>query len=314
MNPTNRRVGKPQLLPDVMDMHAHEEGGGEEGAALPSTGEPAGRGAGESLGGAGSPAAAGGKRAPGPAMRALQAVLGFALVVGVSVSVAWAARHYVTHSPRFAVSEIEVRGAKMRPSEALAEEAGIAKGQNVFSVDLDEARARLGKDPWVREVTLARRLPGTVIIQVAEREAVAIVALGDLYLASHTGEIFKRIEPGDPSDLPIITGITPEAVADDRDGVAQSIRRALDLAGDYEHGPLAQRARLQEIHLARDGSTTLVVGGKSPIQLSLGEPPFRKKLDQAVRVMAELDRRGAKAEAIMLDNDTRPDRVVVRMR
>ncbi|HWL86182.1 MAG TPA: cell division protein, partial [Polyangiaceae bacterium] len=79
------------------------------------------------------------------------------------------------------------------------------------------------------------------------------------------------------------------------------------------HGPLAQKARLQEIHLARDGSTTLIVG-KNALQLALGDPPFRKKLDQAVRVMAELDRRGAKADAIMLDNDTRPERVVVRMR
>ncbi len=32
------------------------------------------------------------------------------------------------------------------------------------------------------------------------------------------------------------------------------------------------------------------------------------------RVVAELDRRGAKADAIMLDNDARPERVVVRMR
>jgi len=296
VNPSNRRVGKPQLLPDVMEIAA--AAGDPDLAGSPENPEPQ---------------SAPPERAPSPWLRALQVVLGFALVVGVSVSVAWAARHYVTHSPRFAVSEVEVLGAKTRTSETLLDEAGIAKGQNIFSVDLDEARARVSRDPWVREVTLARRLPGTVVIQIAEREAVAIVALGDLYLASHTGEIFKRIEPGDPSDLPIITGITPDAVADDREGVEQSIRRALDLAGDYEHGPLAQRARLQEIHLARDGSTTLIVG-KNALQLSLGDPPFRKKLDQAVRVMAELDRRGAKPDAIMLDNDARPDRVVVRMR
>ena len=50
------------------------------------------------------------------------------------------------------------------------------------------------------------------------------------------------------------------------------------------------------------------------MQLVLGGPPFRRKLDQAARVVAELDKRGAKADAIMLDNDTRPERVVVRMR
>jgi cell division protein FtsQ len=50
------------------------------------------------------------------------------------------------------------------------------------------------------------------------------------------------------------------------------------------------------------------------MQLVLGGPPFRRKLEQAARVVAELDKRGSKADAIMLDNDARPERVVVRMR
>ncbi len=58
---------------------------------------------------------------------------------------------------------------------------------------------------------------------------------------------------------------------------------------------------------------TLVVG-KNAVQLRMGPPPYRRKLEQAVRVVAELDRGGAKPDSIMLDNEARPDRVVVRMR
>ena len=58
---------------------------------------------------------------------------------------------------------------------------------------------------------------------------------------------------------------------------------------------------------------TLVVG-KNAVALRMGAPPYRRKLDQAIRVVAELDRRGAKPDSIMLDNEARPDRVVVRMR
>jgi cell division protein FtsQ len=67
------------------------------------------------------------------------------------------------------------------------------------------------------------------------------------------------------------------------------------------------------VHVEADGTYALVVG-KSAMQIVLGAPPFRRKLDQAARVVAELDKRGAKADSIMVDNDTRPDRVVVRMR
>ena len=62
-----------------------------------------------------------------------------------------------------------------------------------------------------------------------------------------------------------------------------------------------------------NGGFTLVVG-RSATELVLGGPPFRRKLEQAARVVAELEKRGAKADTIMLDNDPRPERVVVRMR
>jgi cell division protein FtsQ len=113
--------------------------------------------------------------------------------------------------------------------------------------------------------------------------------------------------------LPLVTGLRAESMTEDRDGTMRTIRRAIDLAAEFERMPLAKRAPLEEVHVEADGVFSLVVG-RSAIELVLGAPPFRRKLDQAARVVAELDKRGAKADAIMLDNDTRPDRVVVRMR
>jgi cell division protein FtsQ len=151
-------------------------------------------------------------------------------------------------------------------------------------------------------------------VQVSEREAAGLVAIGgETYLATRDGLIVKRLEPGDPTDLHVVTGIDPQKMVDDREGTQHTIRRALDLAFDYDRSPLAQRSPLEEVHVEETGDMTLIVG-KNAIMLKLGAAPFRKKLDQAVRVVAELDRRGAKPDAIMLDDDARPDRVVVRMR
>jgi cell division protein FtsQ len=294
--PSNRRIGRSRPPPDVLE---------EMDASAREADLDAAR------------AIAAAKRMPVPRPSRLgtiiRAVLGGALVVGVSVGVAWAARRHIVGSARFAVTEIVVSGAKRRTAEDLETEAGLTRGQNVFTVDLERVRARLLNDPWISDATLARRLPGTILVQVTEREAGAIVALDGTYLASRDGEIFKRFEVGDPTDLPIITGIASDQVAEDRDGVTSMIRRAQDLASDYEHGPLAERAPLEEIHLGRDGTVNLVVG-KDAIGIALGDPPFRRKLDEAARVLAELDRRGAKAETIMIDNLARPERVVVRMR
>ncbi len=250
---------------------------------------------------------------PSRVLPVLRTAFGVILVAGVSVAVAWVARRHVMTSSRFAVSHVEVDGAERRTPETVVAESGIAVGANVFSLDLDAARARVLADPWIAEATLARRLPGTIFVQVVERRPAALVALGDTFLATAEGEPFKKLEPGDPVDLPFVTGLRPENLTDDREGVFRTLRRAIDLAAEYERGPLERRAPLEEVHVGADGALTVVVG-HGGTQLVVGGPPFRRKLDQAARVFAELDKRGARADAIMLDNDARPERVVVRMR
>jgi cell division protein FtsQ len=287
--PSNRKRAKDAPLPDVLDVGADE-------APMPPPGPTKEKAARASR-----------------VMNVLRTIAGVLLVLGVSGSVAWGARKYVKTSPRFAVSEIVVSGGRFRSVDQITDTAGVRRGANVFGLDLEASRQRLLQDPWIYEAELARRLPGTIYVQVKEREAAAIAALGESYLVARDGEIFKRLESGDPVDLPIVTGLTSEGLAEDREGVKHTLRRAIDLAEDYDRGALGAKAQLQEIHLSPDGAVTLIVG-KNGLQLSLGEPPYRKKIDQAARIVAELERRGSKADAILLDNEARPERVVVRMR
>jgi cell division protein FtsQ len=244
---------------------------------------------------------------------AIRTGFGIALVVGGSLVVAGLARRHVTSSPRFAVTSVQVVGNERRSGDSIIAESGLAVGVNVFSVDLDSARASILADPWIAEVTLARRLPGTILVQVTERKPAALVAIGETFLAAADGEPFKRFEPGDPVDLPLITGLTPESLTEDREGARRTIRRGIDLAAEYDHGALAHRAPLEEVHVDAEGAFTLVVG-HSAMSLVLGGPPFRHKLDEAARVLTELDKRHARADSIMLDNDIHPERVVVRLR
>jgi cell division protein FtsQ len=254
-----------------------------------------------------------GPRDPSRWAATIGTAFGVALIVSTSVGVAWLARRYVTTSARFAVATVQVAGNERRSVDAIFAESTIALGSNVFSVDLDAARAAILADPWISDAVLSRRLPRTIFVQVTERRAAALVALGETLLATADGEPFKKLEPGDPVDLPLITGLTPEIVVDDREEAMRTIRRGIDLAAEYEQGSLARRAPLEEVHLDPGGTCTLVVG-RPAMEIVLGGPPFRRKLDEAARVVSELDKRRAQAAAIMLDNDVRPERVVARLR
>ncbi|HEY1958419.1 MAG TPA: FtsQ-type POTRA domain-containing protein [Polyangiaceae bacterium] len=244
----------------------------------------------------------------------LRTVGGFVLVASVSLAVAWGSRRYLMTSARFSLEQVVMSGQKTRTKDALLARAGIKMGQNVFSIDLDAARNKMLGDPYVKNAVLSRRLPDTIAVDLEERVPAAVVSLGkDTFLVTRDGETFKHLEIGDPSDLPVITGLEPELAETDRDAFADAVRRALDVAVDYQQSPLASKMPLQEIHFEPGSAISLDVG--SPVTtLVLGGPPFRKKLDQAARVAFELERRGQKPDAILLDNDARPERVVARVR
>jgi cell division protein FtsQ len=246
--------------------------------------------------------------------RTLQLIAGVAIVLSASVAVAWGARRYVMQSPRFGVRTILVDGNHKRAATTVASEAGIAVGQNIFAIDLVQAGAMLTQDPWVERATVVRRLPSTIAITVMEREAAGLAAFaGDLYLVTRDGDPFKKIGAEDPTDLPIVTGILPAQVASDRPGVVIAIRRALDVAEELDRVGVTKRYPLEELHLEKDGSLMATIG-REGIALSLGQPPYRDKIEEASRILNEVARRKANASVIFLDNDAHPERVVVRMR
>ena len=236
------------------------------------------------------------------------------MALAASIGVGWGLHRYVMQSPRFAVRTVLVDGAHRRAATTVASEGGVAVGQNIYAVDLAHAGALITQDPWIERATVIRKIPSTISITVVEREAAALTAVGgELYLCTRDGELFKKVGADDPSDLPVVTGILPAQVASDRRGVVLSVKRALDVAEELERAGVAKRYPIEELHLEKDGSLTVTVG-REAIALSLGQPPYRDKIEEASRILTEVARRKANASVVFLDDDAHPERVVVRMR
>jgi cell division protein FtsQ len=217
-------------------------------------------------------------------------------------------------SPRFAVRKIDVTGAQRRTAQDVARAGGLEIGANVFALDLESVRGRIAQDPWIESATVTRKLPSTIQIAVVEREPRAVVAIsGELYLATRDGELFKKLGDREPADLPVVTGIDAQRVAKDRPGAVLAVRRALDVAEDMDRAGITKTAPIQEMSLQSDGSLVVFVG-RDGLALALGRPPHRDKIDRIKSVLWELTRRKANASVIFADNETNPDRVVVRMK
>lgn len=240
--------------------------------------------------------------------------VGFAIVLSISLAIAWGAHRYALTTPRFRVRDFDVRGNRHFSAGEVARIAGVERGLNLFAVDTDAAEAKLLESPWIRRAKMSRALPGTLRIEVAEREASAVASIEDvLYLVTPEGEPFKVVEPNDPSDLPVLTGVSARDLAVDRARAVERLALGLEIVREYESLPLSRTFEMEEAHLSPDGSVVLTVG-KRGTTLHLGMGPFRQKLLMAARIVTKLSAGGEMPGIVFLDNEAHPERVVVRMR
>ena len=245
-------------------------------------------------------------------LRNLALVAGTAAAAAAVVWCGWQAERYLTTSPRFAIDELAVSGG--RPGDHLTaaqvrEVAGLNLGENIFQVSLEQARARLEQDPWIRTATLSRELPRRVRLTVEQRHPVAYVELSGLYLMDETGQIFKRASGEDQLDLPAVTGLSRRDFVAGGPDVRSQIDLALDLilarptvASVWDPGELS------EVHFDPDLGVTLELGSL-PTEVNLGFPPFAEKLERLRRTRGELSRRQLRAAVLYLDDSRQPNHV-----
>jgi cell division protein FtsQ len=233
----------------------------------------------------------------------------------------WLGYQFVTTSSRFAIDDIQVHGASRLSADEVRAALPVKVGDNVFTANLDGISDQLLAHPWVASAEVHRILPHTVVVDLREYEAAAMVTLpsppgSDLYLVDGSGHPFKRadLEAGDGEGLPIVTGLDRAAYQHDPAATAHTIASALDVLGRWRAaGTEAERPAIGEIQLDSHGGLTLRTYDHGTA-IQLGEPDNADELAARMRTFdaawAELsESERTRARAIHLD--ARPDHVIV---
>jgi cell division septal protein FtsQ len=211
------------------------------------------------------------------AAAAVALVLLAALLVGGRAAV----RH-VLESSRFAVRQVQVSATTNVPADVLAAISGVAPGDRLLSVDPDEVARRVARHPWVSQVRVRRKLPGTLVIDVQERRAAAVAFLGGLYLVDPTGRPFKQASTAEARGLAILTGLDRARYVANPRLVEAAFRQALALANEYRK--VATRPALSEIAIdARFGFRAVLLDGATEVRL--GRDGFVEKLARLDQIL-----------------------------
>lgn len=199
-------------------------------------------------------------------------------------------------SPHLRVRETVVKGCKELTEKDILSLAAVRSQSNMLTINRDAIARRIRDNPWVQEVFVGREFPDRLVIWVRERKAVALIEKGNgLYLIDSGGAPFKKLETGEESDLPVLTGCIREGIVDEG-LVKKSLTLLSDIKG-IKDGP--EIGMVSEIH----GNETfgLSLFTDTGLCLQLGFDGYENKLKRLTPVMADLDRKNLKTGFLLID-------------
>ena len=110
----------------------------------------------------------------------------------------------------FTLKRVEITGAHRVSRLAIYNVAFDQDSMAMPLVDLSETRARLMRFGWIREARVSRRLPDTLVVDIVERQPVAIWQNNrQLSLIDSDGVVLEPVRVDRMPNLPLVIG--PEA-------------------------------------------------------------------------------------------------------
>ena len=222
--------------------------------------------------------------------------LGLLISIAALSSLFIYASSYFLSTPYFEIKETSVRGLKELTEKDVLTLVEIKSGQNILAVNVDVLARRVAVNPWIKNVYVGREFPNRIVVDVRERNPIALVKqASDFYLMDSEGIIFKKMSQGDEIDLAIITGInvqdkTKSKLLSD----TLSLLKVFSGSNLYSFLGAISEAHIDEVF----GLSLLTDKG---FYLKMGMDDFERKLRKLALVMNDREKRGISSNSLTVD-------------
>lgn len=200
-------------------------------------------------------------------------------------------------SSSFDIEKIDIQGLNRLKKEEVRDLLSLELPQNIFNMNLKEARERIETHPRIKEALIHRRPPERIIIRVREREPLALINReGDFLGIDSSGVPFPLMEPLKGIDLPLITGIESSEIIIGEESNSTRLRMALDILATILSLKGGLYSQVSEINV-EDGITLYTI---EAIRVRMGKEDFRDQLLNLQGVLIHLNKEKKRAEYIDL--------------
>ena len=209
-----------------------------------------------------------------------------ALLVAVVAAAVLGAARWVTTSPRFAVTAIDVRGASRVPIARVLAAAAIAPGSNLWTIDSRAVIARIEGMPEIRRADVVREVPNRLTIIVEERRPFTVVHAGRLHWMEEDGRVLGEEARAVAPEVPVISGLSEDELATMRTSPGPRARAAIALIRALLRSGSALTAEISEIDMSRaEGPVLYTVDG---VEVRLGAEEWDERLARLEGVLAQV--------------------------
>ena len=114
----------------------------------------------------------------------------------------------------FKINTVTVTGEAVYSQKQIVEKSGIIVGENLFRIDEEKVSQLLSKElPYIKNATIKRELPDTIIIEVEATKGVACIENNKSYIIlDDTGKVLDKAQAKLKEPLPIIKNVTVKNV------------------------------------------------------------------------------------------------------
>jgi cell division protein FtsQ len=201
-------------------------------------------------------------------------------------------------SPRFAVSEVEVRGTSRLAAAEILAASGIRRGANLWKIDPRAAAAGVESLAAVRRAEVIRAFPDRVTIVVEERRPFTLVHAGRLHWIDEDGVRVASEARAVTMTLPVISGLTDDEIATASRAPSERVLTGVRLIRTLLRAGSPLVAQISEVDVGRsDGPVLYTVEG---IEVRLGAEEWDTRIPRLAGVLAQVAASGQAVSAIDL--------------
>jgi cell division protein FtsQ len=197
------------------------------------------------------------------------------------LSVLTVAYLFSKNEPLFSLKNIKIRGAAQLTDGEIMRRAYPFLKESIFKTEVDRIKETVLAHPFVKEVSIKRLYPFSLVIEVKEKVASAlwVSPTGDVQVLDETGTPFRPLTREDTKHLFVIQAKDQAAV-----------RSVFNQVNAWMADKSIKRDSLSEV-IDTDGSITLVYLGDG-VEVILGKEDQKARLKRATAVLEDVRRRG----------------------